>query len=521
MLTGSITVPSDEGVVYRVDGKTKTGTVTGLSLGDHTVTASSTTLKLVGPKYWKFTFVATTADCRTKIDIPAAPVPTAPTCSVGGSLTLPSTDGLHYTWSDDKAADAVGDHTLTATADKGYVFSDGATTHTFTVSVLGATNDCAAPLVDPTVTQSVCTGPGTSSDGVITLPASTEIVTYSVKGDVVTATTQAPYRFTATTGWVVAEGGLTATYTVTFTSPGDCLVDATPVPPTVTPSTRCGVEGSFTIPSTTGVQYLLDGEPIDAGTYAGPRTGTITAEAEQGYRLTDSEWWFDLNLPAAEACPVITVVAPVAPVVTPSSGCGVEGTYTVPTTTGVTYLLDGKVVAAGTHPGPATGTVTAQAAEGYRLSDSEWSFALKLAAAEACPVAVIPPATPVAPTVTTPVAPTVTASATCGTAGTYTIPATTGVTYLLDGKVVAAGTYPGPVSGTVTAEAAAGYQLTTSGWTYALDVPAATACAVTVTELPKTGSSVPQLATAGAIGLLVGFALLALGARRREDGEQV
>ena len=183
VLTGSITVPSDEGVVYKVDGKTKTGTVAGLSLGDHTVTASSTTLKLVGPKYWKFTFVPTTADCRTKIDIPAAPVPTAPTCSVGGSLTLPSTDGLHYTWSDDKAADAVGDHTLTATADKGYVFSDGATTHTFTVSVLGATNDCAAPLVDPTVTQSVCTGPGTSSDGVITLPASTEIVTYSVKGD--------------------------------------------------------------------------------------------------------------------------------------------------------------------------------------------------------------------------------------------------------------------------------------------------------------------------------------------------
>jgi serine protease len=450
-------------------------------------------------------------------------VPTAPTCSVGGSLTLPSTDGLHYTWSDDKASDAVGDHTLTATADEGYVFADGAVAHTFTVTVLGATNDCPAPLVSPTVTEPVCTGPGTSSDGVVTLPASTETVTYSVKGDVVTATTQAPYRFTATPGWVVAEDGLTATYTVTFTSPGDCLVDATPVPPTVTPSTVCGVEGSFTIPSTPGVQYLLDDEPISAGTYAGPRTGTVTAEAEQGYRLTDSEWWYDLNLAAAEACPVITVVAPVAPTVTPSTTCATEGSYTVPSTTGVEYLLDGKVLAAGTYPGPATGTVTARAAEGYRLSDSEWSFALKLAPAEACPAAVIPPATPVAPAVTpsaTPVAPAVTPSATCGVAGTYTIPATAGVTYLLDGTIVAAGTHQGPASGTITAAAVEGYQLTTTGWTYALDVPAATACAAVVTQLPKTGSSVPQLAASGAIGLLIGFALLALGARRREDGEQ-
>ena len=217
---------------------------------------------------------------------------------------------------------------------------------------------------------------------------------------------------------------------------------------------------------------------------------------------------------------MITVVAPVAPVVTPSSGCGVEGTYTVPTTTGVTYLLDGKVVAAApTRSRDRHGD--RQAAEGYRLSDSEWSFALKLACGRGLSGRGDPAGH---------------AGGAHrhhaggahrhrfghrGTAGACTIPATTGVTYLLDGKVVAAGTYPGPVSGTVTAEAAAGYQLDHQR----VDLRPGRARGHGLrgdgdraAEDRLVGPGSPQR---GAIGLLVGFALLALGARRREDGEQV
>ncbi|MEE6289332.1 TIM barrel protein [Georgenia sp. MJ173] len=51
-------------------------------------------------------------------------------------------------------------------------------------------------------------------------------------------------------------------------------------------------------------------------------------------------------------------------------------TYTVPRVPGVEYLIDGEVVAAGTHEGEGTVTVTAQAAAGFVLADgaaTEWS----------------------------------------------------------------------------------------------------------------------------------------------------
>ncbi|MEE6283342.1 TIM barrel protein [Georgenia sp. MJ170] len=52
-------------------------------------------------------------------------------------------------------------------------------------------------------------------------------------------------------------------------------------------------------------------------------------------------------------------------------------TYTVPRATGVEYVINDEVVAAGTHPGEGTVAVTAQAAEGFVLADdvtAEWSF---------------------------------------------------------------------------------------------------------------------------------------------------
>ena len=70
----------------------------------------------------------------------------------------------------------------------------------------------------------------------------------------------------------------------------------------MTPSGECGVEGSYAIPSTAGVQYLLDGEPIAAGTYDGPASGTVTATALEGYRLSTTTWSYELDLAAADTC---------------------------------------------------------------------------------------------------------------------------------------------------------------------------------------------------------------------------
>ena len=140
------------------------------------------------------------------------------------------------------------------------------------------------------------------------------------------------------------------------------ILTVTPVAPTVTPSTTCDVQGTYTIPATKGVAYLLDGTPIAAGTYDGPKTATITAQAKPGYLLSDPTWSFSLDLPAAAVCP--TQVTPVNPTVVLSPRCDVQGSYTIPTTTGVSYLLDGTPIAAGSHAGPASGTVTAQAGRG-------------------------------------------------------------------------------------------------------------------------------------------------------------
>lgn len=83
-----------------------------------------------------------------------------------------------------------------------------------------------------------------------------------------------------------------------------CPLEVTPVEPTVVQSEECDVEGSYTIPETAGVQYLLDGEPIEAGTYPGPEAGVLTAEPIGNTVLTIEDWSFDLVVEPAEVCEV-------------------------------------------------------------------------------------------------------------------------------------------------------------------------------------------------------------------------
>jgi LPXTG-motif cell wall-anchored protein len=663
VLTGTIHIPTDAGVTYKVDGTTRTGDATGLSLGAHTVTASSSTLTLTNPTSWTFTFVATSQDCRTQIPIPAEPRPTPPTCSTDGSLTL--VNGDHYTWSDNKAPNVVGTHTVTATAAQGFVFTNGKTTQTYTVEVLGATNNCSVELVAPTVVQPRCTGPGTSSPGSIT-PGTSAHVTYVLNGTVVTATTQVPYAFSPTSGWVLSGDHRTATYTVTLIPAGDCLTEVIPVvpdvvqsvctgpgthsDPVITPADTVGITYSVngtvvtatpktgyklgtapgwvagpngtatytvtltdpgaclveTIPvapsveqsvctgpgtssdpvitpaDTVGITYTVNGNVVTAtantgyvldasapwvldketgtATYTvtftdpgsclvivvpvaptvqqavctGPGTSTepvitpattehityavngnvVTATPDQGYALGASDGWtidqetgigsYTVTLVVPDCTVIVTIVDPT---ITTAQECGVASTFTIPETAGVTYLLDGEPIAPGTYSTPTNATITAQAQQGYALSNSEWSFTVNL------------PATIPCPTVVTPVDPTIDPSAQCGVEGTYTIASTEGIDYLLDGTVVEAGTYDGPASGTVTARAQEGFTLDSSAWSFALELPAAeTPCDLPNTggKLPQTGAQAGWIVGAGAAALLVGL-LLVLAGRRRED----
>lgn len=278
----------------------------------------------------------------------------------------------------------------------------------------------------------------------------------------------------------------------------------TAVAATVVQSTECEVEGTYTIPVTTGVQYLLDGVAIAAGEYDGPVEGVITAEALTGYELANPDFSFMLDVDPAEECdtPSHRVTA-VDPTVVQSTRCDVEGSYTIPATEGVQYLLDDAAIAAGTYSGPKSGEITAEALQGYKLTNPDFSFALNVAPAADCP----PPPPPTVdlcsnldgnqatvpegyerdaqtnvcteipvPDEATAVEPTAKQSEECEVEGTYSIPATAGVLYLLDGEPLTAGTYDGPVEGVVTAVELEGYVLTNPDFEYQLLVEAAEAC---------------------------------------------
>ena len=153
-----------------------------------------------------------------------------------------------------------------------------------------------------------------------------------------------------------------------------------------------------------------------------------------GYILTGTaSWTYDLApLAVTAAAPTSNLAA---------------GTYTILKRTGVTYLVDGKAVAAGTFKGNSRRVaVTAKAAPGYRLAGtSSWTLDFRKAVAAAKP-------------------------AMNAATNRYTIPKQTGVAYYVDGKLKAAGTYTATNGRTVkfTAKASVStYRLTgTSAWSF-------------------------------------------------------
>jgi uncharacterized repeat protein (TIGR01451 family) len=251
--------------------------------------------------------------------------------------------------------------------------------------------------------------------------------------------------------------------TVTASVP---LTSATAVAPGPMVASSCSAgtitKSHYTVPTTTGVSYLVDGVATASGTVVygtAPDTDTITAVALSGYVLSNPAFSATMTFLAdAAACAPATAVAP-DPVVasTCSQGTITHSHYTVPTTTGVGYLVDGVATASGTvvyGTAPDTDTITAVALAGYTLSNPAFSATMTFLADHAA----CTPATAVTPTV---------AASSClnGDAlpSSYTVPSTTGVVYKVNGSTVAGGTVrsgTAPATETLTAVAEAGYELT-------------------------------------------------------------
>lgn len=148
------------------------------------------------------------------------------------------------------------------------------------------------------------------ADGFITL---NEGANYSWDGESQTGLSAGnfgPFIATASEGFTFAEGKTFSTGAINILAIPDheeCDRLTTPVEPEVTESEACEVNDSFTIPDTEGVVYFVNDEEAEAGTvFNTPGSYTITAQAADGYELTDPEWSMGITLEAGEPCPSTT-----------------------------------------------------------------------------------------------------------------------------------------------------------------------------------------------------------------------
>ncbi|MBD8063853.1 InlB B-repeat-containing protein, partial [Oceanitalea stevensii] len=124
-----------------------------------------------------------------------------------------------------------------------------------------------------------------------------------------------------------------------------------------------------------GVEYVVDGEVVEAGEYDGAGTVTVTARPAEGFVFPEgavASWTHTFSADGGE--PELVEVTPAAVVFADGPGAD-NDTVMIPSVVGVEYLVNGEVTAAGTHPASGTVTVVARALDGYVLAEgatAEW-----------------------------------------------------------------------------------------------------------------------------------------------------
>ncbi|UZN03101.1 RHS repeat domain-containing protein [Cellulomonas sp. S1-8] len=454
------TIPEVTGVEYAVDGAPVTaGDYPGA--GTIVVTATATAgYELTGPAEFTFTF--------TDIRLATAVEPTWDDTygTEDDTFTVPSVTGVQYAV--DGTPVAPGEHpasgpvVVTATATTGYELT-GPSEFTFTF-----TDIRLATAVEPTWDDTYGT-----ADDTYTIPTVTG-VQYAVDG-----TPVAPGEHPAS-GTVVVTASATTGYELTgaseFTRTFTDIRLVTAQAPTQDDPYGTAAD-TYTIPSVTGVEYRVDGDVVDAGTYPGTGTVVVTATATPGHELTGPS---EFTLVFTD----ITLTEVVAPTWHDVDGTA-DDTFTLPAVDGVVWTRDGGVLAPGTHPGSGTVTLVATAAPGHELTGTTThSFTFTD----------LEHVTPTAPTATD----------NPGTAlDVVTIPAVTGVTYLHDGTALAPGDHALTGDVVITAVPAAPRYVLVGTTTFTLhlsdvDVPGApTITAVTVGSRSLTVAFAAPTATGG------------------------
>ncbi|MET3932831.1 hypothetical protein [Arthrobacter sp. OAP107] len=376
---------------------------------------------------WSGTFKATPYDV-----MPAAVVFTDKDGTAEDTYTVPAKEGVEYLVGD-KAVEAgtypgAGEVTVTARAKTDYVIRAGAAAEWKAMF--------KATPYEVTPAAVVFTDEDGTAEDTYTVPA-TEGVEYLVGDRVVDSGTypgagEVTVMARAQTDFVFKSGAVTA-WTARFKA-----IPYEVVPVAVVFTDKDGTaEDSYAVPETAGVEYLVGDKVVEAGTYPGAGEVTVTARAKTDYVIragAAAEWKAKFKATPYE-------VTPAAVVFTDKDGAA-EDTYTIPTIEGVEYLVGGKVVDSGTYRGAGEVTVMARAQTDFVFKSgavTEWTDRFKATPYEVVPV------------------PAVFTDKDGAAEDTYTIPAIEGVEYLVGGKVVEAGTYPGAGEVTVTSRAKTDY----------------------------------------------------------------
>lgn len=340
-------------------------------------------------------------DCRAEAT-PVAPTLTQAACPATGTtlvsptITVVPATGVSYTA--DPGPYAAGDTVkVTANTVSGYKFAtvlpagwsrDSDTQATYTVH-FDAGFACTVP-ESPDVAQSVCPADGTTPTAPTLTYKSTDGVVYTTVeqppfkgGDTVTvrATAQPGHQFdTTTTGDWVRLSDTLETIMIKFGDSPQCASTVTPTFTNDECASSVPTSDTYTIASTPGVDYYVNSVLTTAGTYPATDGSTITVEAkpQAGYTLVGTSSWtheFPLTLNCVDSAKVVKATFTTDKCV---NGTPRGATYTVPSTTGVSYTVNGKSVTAGTYKATAGSTVTiaATANTGYTLEGTtSWSQA--------------------------------------------------------------------------------------------------------------------------------------------------
>lgn len=349
------TIPITTGVDYQINGAT-------VAAGDYpasgTVTVSAVAqagYTLTGTTEWSQDFTDVSCGSQPKPVVPTAPTFNDVCGTTNDTFTIPSETGVQYYGRSAGTYPGSGTVTIDAIADSGYTLINynGPWVYTFTdvpcntasVTLCHATDSRKNPYVEITVNAAGAYNGHLGHTGPIFSPS---LPKHTKWGDIIPTFTYngQQYSLNVPAGQTILDN--------------HCQMPAPPKharPAAVTFTDLCGTENDvYTIPTTTGVDYQVNGQTVTAGDYPGSGTVTVTAVAQQGYVLKGkTSWTFHFtNKPCTT-----TVRPPRVTFANPTCENPTLGSYTIPNKAGVVYKdAAGNVLTSGRHTVTVSGSTT-------------------------------------------------------------------------------------------------------------------------------------------------------------------